>query len=124
MKNKLPISVILPIKSAIVKDFEEYFDKAIKSITSNDVIPSELVIVHTQEEKLISFLESYNFEDLNVKKLKFEETPNYSSQINFGIKNSEYEWISIFEFDDEYSSIWFRNVKKYMDLIAQLDLRK
>jgi hypothetical protein len=115
MKNKLPVSVILPIKSAIVKDFEDYFDKAIKSIISNDVIPSELVIVHTQEEKLVNFLNSYNFEELNVKKLKFEDSPNYCSQVNFGIKSSEYEWVSIFEFDDEYSSIWFRNVKKYMD---------
>ena len=77
MKNKLPVSVILPIKSAIVKDFEDYFDKAIKSILSNDVIPSELVIVHTQEEKLVNFLNNYNFEELNVKKLKFEESPNY-----------------------------------------------
>lgn len=115
MKNTLPISVILPVKSAVVKDFEEYFDKAIKSISLNEIIPSEIIIVHTQEERLINFLNEYNFDELNVKKIMYKETPNYCSQVNFGIKNSTQEWISIFEFDDEYSSIWFKNVKKYID---------
>ena len=115
MKNTLPISVVLPIKSAITKDFEEYFDKAIKSILSNEVLPAELIIVPTQEETLINFLDKYNFEELNVKKIIFKDSPNYSSQLNYGVKNSSQDWVSIFEFDDEYSSIWFRNVKKYID---------
>ena len=29
MENKLDVSVILPIKSSLVRDFDEYFDKAI-----------------------------------------------------------------------------------------------
>lgn len=115
MKNTLPISIILPLKSAVVKDFDEYFNKAIKSISSNEVLPSEVIIVHTQEESLVNFLNNYDFEELNVKKILFQETPNYCSQVNFGIKNSTQEWVSIFEFDDEYSSIWFKNVKKYID---------
>ena len=80
MKNTLPISVILPVKSAVVKDFEEYFDKAIKSISLNEILPSEVIIVHTQEERLINFLNEYNFEGLNVRKLLFEDAPNYCSQ--------------------------------------------
>lgn len=115
MKNTLPISVILPVKSAVVKDFEEYFDKAIKSIQSNEIIPSELVIVHTQEERLTNFLNEYSFGELNVKKVVYQDNPNYCSQVNLGVKSSSQEWVSIFEFDDEYSSIWFKNVKKYID---------
>ena len=34
MEEKLNLSVILPIKSAVVKDFDEFFDKAIKSLKS------------------------------------------------------------------------------------------
>ena len=30
MEKKLNLSVILPLKSAVVKDFDEYFDKCIK----------------------------------------------------------------------------------------------
>ena len=46
------ISVILPIKSSLTRDFNEYFDKAITSIKNQLVKPDELVIVHTNEEQL------------------------------------------------------------------------
>jgi hypothetical protein len=36
-------------------------------------------------------------------------------QVNHGIKNAKGLWVSLFEFDDEYSSIWFKNVKKYIE---------
>ena len=35
MEEKLNLSVILPIKSAVVKDFDEFFDKAIKLYPNN-----------------------------------------------------------------------------------------
>jgi hypothetical protein len=41
-------------------------------------------------------------------------------QVNFGIKNSKSKWISIFEFDDEYSTIWFKNVKKYSEIYKEV----
>ena len=45
------ISVILPIKSSLSRDFAEFFDKAIKSIQNQLVKPDELVIVHSTEEQ-------------------------------------------------------------------------
>ena len=114
METKLSLSVILPLKSAVVKDFDEYFDKCIKSLKIQKTPFNELVIVHTMEEQLIKKLESYDFESLNVKMVPFEGKPNYQSQINLGIENVSSDWVSFFEFDDEYSSIWFRNVKKYI----------
>ena len=114
MSTKLSISIILPIKSSKTKDFGEYFEKSIKSIQSQKVELEELVIVHTNEESLVSLLKSYDFGNLNVKLLEWNQTPNFAEQVNFGIKNSSGKWISIFEFDDEYSSIWFDNVGKYM----------
>ena len=103
MENKLDISIILPIKSATARDFDEFFDKAINSIKTQKVSVSELVIVHTDEEILVKFLNDYNFEDLNVKKLEWTEEPNFVKQINYGVENSDSEWVSFFEFDDEYS---------------------
>ncbi len=61
MENKISISVILPIKSAKAKDFEEYFLKAMTSLVNQQEKIDELVIVHTQEEDLINFLNSYDF---------------------------------------------------------------
>ena len=106
MKEKLSLSIILPIKSSKSKDFNEYFEKAITSIKSQSVDVEELIIVHTVEESLISFLNEYDFETLNVVKLLWDKEPSYSEQINFGIKNAKGTWVSLFEFDDEIYEGW------------------
>ena len=121
MENKLNVSVILPIKSSKVKDFSDYFNKAITSLKNQQTKINELIIVHTNEDTLVEFLKSYDFEDINVKLVSWNKTPNYSEQVNFGIENSSSEWISLFEFDDEYSSIWFKNVKKYSEFYDDVD---
>ncbi len=112
--EKLNLSVILPIKSSLVRDFDEYFKKAIESLKTQKTQFNELVIVKSNEEKLSDYLSNFDFSDLNVKIVEYSGEPNYSSQINLGIENSSSEWISFFEFDDEYSSIWFNNVEKYI----------
>jgi hypothetical protein len=113
--EKFNLSIILPIKSSKFAQFEDYFTRAITSIKEQQVQPNELVIVHTDEQSLVSYLESFDFGDLNVKKLEWKNEPNFCSQINYGVENSSNEWVSIFEIDDEYSKIWFKNVKKYTE---------
>jgi glycosyltransferase involved in cell wall biosynthesis len=115
MEEKLSLSIILPIKSSKSRDFNEYFEKAITSIKAQSVEVEELIIVHTSEESLVEHLNGYDFESLNVVKLLWDKEPNYAEQVNYGIKNSKGTWVSLFEFDDEYASIWFKNVKKYID---------
>ncbi len=122
MNNTLSLSVILPIKSSKAKDFEEYFEKAISSLKNQTVGFEELVIVHTQEESLIDHLNSYDFGDLNVTKLLWDKDPSYASQVNYGIKNAKGTWVSLFEFDDEYSSIWFKNVQKYVESFPEVQM--
>ena len=121
MENKFNVSVILPIKSSKVKDFNEYFNKCITSLKNQQTKINELVIVHTTENTLTDFLNSYDFEELNVKLLPWDKNPSYSSQVNFGIENASSEWVSLFEFDDEYSSIWFKNVKRYAKIYDDVD---
>lgn len=115
MSNKLSLSVILPIKSSKARNFEDYFEKAITSLQTQQIEFEELVIVHTNEESLVTLLNNYDFSGLTVTKLVWEQSPNYCEQINYGIKNAKGTWVSLFEFDDEYSSIWFKNVKKYIE---------
>jgi glycosyltransferase involved in cell wall biosynthesis len=115
MDKNLSVSVILPIKSSKAKDFDEYFEKAITSLKNQKTQIEELVIVHTQEESLVTLLNGYDFGTLNVTKLVWDKESNYSEQVNYGIKNSKGIWISLFEFDDEYASIWFKNVETYMN---------
>jgi glycosyltransferase involved in cell wall biosynthesis len=115
MENKFDVSVILPIKSASAKDFDIFIKKSIESIKLQKTGINELIIVHTDEELLVKFLDEYPFEDLNVKRLVWTSEPNFSKQVNFGIENATSKWVSILEFDDEYSSIWFKNVKTYSE---------
>jgi glycosyltransferase involved in cell wall biosynthesis len=114
MNNNLSVSVILPIKSSKARDFNEYFEKAITSLKNQQTPIEELVIVHTKEESLVTLLDGYDFGKLNVTKLVWDKEPNYAEQVNYGIKNSKGTWISLFEFDDEYASIWFKNVERYI----------
>lgn len=122
MENKLSLSIILPIKSSKAKDFEDYFNKAIESIKNQQVGIEELVIIHTPEESLISHLNGYDFGDLTVTKLLWDKDPSYMDQVNYGIKNAKGKWISLFEFDDEYSSIWFKNVKTYTEAYPEIQM--
>jgi glycosyltransferase involved in cell wall biosynthesis len=122
MENKLSLSVILPIKSAKAKDFDEYFAKAINSLKEQKVDFEELLIVHTQEETLVNLLENYDFGKLNVTKLLWDKEANYCSQVNYGVQMAKGTWVSLFEFDDEYSSIWFKNVKKYVEAYPEVQM--
>jgi hypothetical protein len=101
------------------RNFDEYFEKAITSIKTQAVEIEELLIVHSSEESLITLLNDYDFGNLNVTKLLWDKEPNYCEQVNYGIKNAKGTWVSLFEFDDEYSSIWLKNVKKYIDAYPQ-----
>jgi hypothetical protein len=107
------ISVVLPIKSARTIQFDEFFNKAITSIKEQLVQPKEVIIVHTDETILVQQLNEYDFGSLNIKKLVWENEPNFCAQVNYGVESAESEWVSILEFDDEYSKIWFKNVEKY-----------
>ena len=122
MDNKFNVSVVLPIKSALAKDFDEYFKKAIDSLKNQKVSIDELVIVHTQEETLIKLLESYDFGEISVTKLLWDKTPNFSEQVNYGISKSRNTWVSLFEFDDEDSNIWFKNVKEYAEVYPDVQM--
>jgi glycosyltransferase involved in cell wall biosynthesis len=109
------VSVILPIKSSKVRDFDEYLKKAIESLKTQKTEINELVIVHTNETSLVEYLTNFDFGDLKVVKLEWTKDPNYSAQVNHGVRNTKSTWISLFEFDDEYSSIWFKNVLRYSE---------
>jgi glycosyltransferase involved in cell wall biosynthesis len=120
--EKFNVSVILPIKTATTFGFEDYFLKAIQSLKDQKTQIKELIIVHTDETILTDFLNNYDFGDLNVKKLLWENEPNFCEQVNLGINESTSEWVTFFEFDDEYSKIWFDNVKKYSSVYTDVDV--
>jgi hypothetical protein len=108
------ISVVLPIKSALAKNFDEYFLNAVSSVLKQKKEINELIVVHTAEENLVEKLKSFDFSGITVNLLQYDGEPNFCSQVNYGVENCNSEWFSILEFDDEYSPIWFDNVDKYL----------
>ena len=120
MEDKLNVSVILPINSSKNKDFETFFDSCIKSIRNQKTKVDELVIVHSDEESLLTVLDNYNFTGLTVNRVLNTGDVDFSSQVNLGVENAKNEWISVIEFDDEYATIWFKNVKRYIDAYPEV----
>ena len=123
--NKLNISVIIPIESSKHKNFDTLFESAVKSVQNqlktsikgDEVVGDiELVLVHSDEESLVSFISEYDFSNINTKFVVNDGETDFSSQVNLGITNASHEWVTILEFDDEISSIWFRNVSHYVDV--------
>ena len=65
-KNIFDLSVILPVNSSKQKDFDLYYERAIRSIYFQNNQPKELIVVHTDEEGLKEKLESFSFQALIV----------------------------------------------------------
>jgi len=120
MENKKTISVVLPIKSGKPKTFKDYFEKCIISLSGQTEFFNELIIVHTDETELVKFLESYDFGNINVRKEIWLKEANFCDQINYGVKVSNSDFVTFYEFDDEYSQIWFKNVHKYSNIYTDV----
>jgi glycosyltransferase involved in cell wall biosynthesis len=114
-KETINISVIIPIESSKHLDFTTYFERCITSLVNQTVSPEEVVIVHSGEEGLQTILESYDFSGLTVNLIHNEGNFDFASQVNLGVKNAKGKYVSFLEFDDEYASIWFKNVKTYIE---------
>lgn len=119
-KNIFDVSVILPLNTSNQKEFNELFERCIKSVNNQLTGIKELVIVHSGESKLKEILESYVFSGLTVNLIQNDGDSDFASQVNLGVENAKSEWVSIFEFDDEYSTIWFKNVKRYSEAYPEV----
>jgi len=109
------ISVILPVESSKHKNFSELFTNAIVSVKNQTVQPKELVLVHTNEESLVTYLNDFDFSGLTVNMVENKGNSDFASQMNLGVEKATSEWVSFLEFDDEYASIWFKNVQEYIE---------
>ena len=59
MENQtINVSVILPIESSKHLDFSVYYERAITSLVNQSIKPSEVIIVHSGEESLKTFVEN------------------------------------------------------------------
>jgi len=52
---------------------------------------------------------------LTVNMVENKGNSDFASQMNLGVEKATSEWVSFLEFDDEYASIWFKNVQEYIE---------
>jgi len=120
--EKSNISVIIPIHTVI--DLDQYLPKALESVTKNTVQPDEILIVRCACPEVTDFLSEYDFGDL-IKKIRVVETQKtkeFAHMVNSAIQEVNTDYFSILEFDDEYSSIWFKNAVKYIKAYPDVDV--
>jgi hypothetical protein len=122
--EKLDISIVLPIESSKHKNFNDLFKSSITSVVNQQkeihkkgtvIRDVELVVVYSDEESLCKIVEEYDYSGLTKNLVKNTGDTDFASQVNLGVSKSTHKWVSIIEFDDEYSSIWFKNVYRYIN---------
>jgi len=115
-KTQETISVILPIHE-LTEITIDLFKKSLTSVEIQQVKPDEVLIVHTPQIKIKieEVLKELKL-DINFYKLienKSDKT-DFCSQINLGVDSCKNNYFSILEADDEYSKVWFKNVKEHI----------
>jgi hypothetical protein len=119
----MDVTVILPIHR-LDESEKDYFASAIAGVREQKVLPTKLIVVIPKNEELKKVIEEYNYGDKIKEILSIVENDgktDFCSQINYGVEQCETEWFSILELDDEYSTIWFDNVKKYSEAYSDVD---
>jgi len=116
------LTIILPIHVTNEKT-DDLFKNAIKSITTQTVEDKpKLLIVRSNDLKLKNYLDKFDFENLDVEIIENLDDTSFMGQVNFGVENVKTKWFSVLEYDDEYSTIWFKNVAKYSKEYTDVDV--
>jgi GT2 family glycosyltransferase len=124
MKEKMTqISVILPVHE-LTEATKPLFANAVKSVEMQKVVPDELIIVVPKNSDVSKYTKSYDFGTIKqiIKIVENDGETDFASQVNLGVANAKSEWVSFLELDDEYSTIWFKNVVEYKEAHKNVEL--
>tara|TARA_B100000927_G_C16475536_1_gene473238 strand:+ start:3837 stop:4643 length:807 start_codon:yes stop_codon:yes gene_type:complete len=122
--KKTNISVVLPVHELVGEENMKLFNNAMTSIGNQEVKPDSVLIVTPKGSDVYKKLKDMDLTSHGVKTTILENPggTDFSSQVNYGVSQCKTEWFSILEFDDEYSSKWFKNVVKYKEAHKDVDV--
>lgn len=115
------VTVVIPVHS-VEGEFATMFKNALDSIRNNKVQPAEVLIVRCACGNVKEVLNDFDYSDLNVRIVQTRTSKDFQSMINSVAEDVTTEYFSFLEFDDEYSNIWFKNVKQYIEVYPDVDL--
>lgn len=118
------ITVILPIHE-FSETIQKYLESAVTSVLKQVDSKPELLIVYThraEEGGLLKYVQTIEGGLDRITTIKNEGKTDFCGQINFGVKNIKTNYFSILEFDDEFSTIYFRNADKHIDNLTDVGM--
>ena len=102
------ITIIVPVVNMENEKKKEPFIKAIERIDDSPII----VVGPENDIKAIETLKLSKIMRVLVNK---SQDTSYAFQVNYAVKDVKTTYFSVLEFDDIYTSIWFKNVQQYLD---------
>lgn len=122
-ETKLDVTVIIPVHE-LDDNTKKLFANAVESVKQQTVKPENLMIVLPKNSEAYKYVKSFDFGDYskNVMIVENEGQTDFSSQINYGVSQCKTEWFSILELDDEYATIWFKNVLEYKTAYPEVEI--
>jgi len=117
------ITVIIPVHE-LDDSTKPLFDIAILSVKNQTVRPDKVLIITPSGSETHEYLLKYDYGDLTdtLTVVANDGETDFQSQVTLGVNKCETEWFSVLEMDDEYSSIWFKNVYKYFTYYPNVDI--
>jgi len=120
------ITIIIPVHEFNEK-VKGYLTKALDSIKLQiGVSIPKIKVVYTnsaEEGGILTFLSEYaTSSNIQIDSVKNEGKTDFCGQINFGVQNTTTDYFSILEYDDEYSTIYFKNVEKHIAAMPEVGM--
>jgi len=121
--KKSNITVIVPVHTLTEKT-KPMFSIAVQSIAQQTLLPDEVLIVTPSKSDTLEYLKSFDFKDIKdiVKIVENDGDTDFCNQFNLGVTEAKSDFVSLLEYDDEYSKIWFKNAVKYMEAYPDVDV--
>lgn len=117
------VTAILPIHE-FNEEVKKYLEISIESVFKQVGSQPKLLVVYThraEEGGILEYLKEKNTGN-TITFIKNEEKTDFCGQINYGVKNITTPYFSILEYDDEYSTTYFRNVDKHIEHLKDVSL--
>lgn len=102
------ITVIVPVVNMENDKNKELFIRAIESIDD-----SQIIVVGPEND--IKAIENLKLSKIMRVLVNKSQDTSYAFQVNYAVKDVKTTYFSVLEFDDIYTSIWFKNVQQYLD---------
>jgi len=117
------ISVIIPVHE-YNEVVQGYLDKAIESIEKQEgsELPQVIVVCpNAVKNELVNRPQITSVSAATITYVENHDASDYQSQVNLAAKAVTTDYFSVLEFDDEYSSTFFKNSSKYIETYPEID---